>query len=146
MAYYMLHTCNMIAKLELGMIDVLSFLLSAVCHDIGHDGYTNSYHVNAITMRAINSNDVSVQETFHAAEFFRILNQPEYNFLEEMTKDQFKVFRKNVIGLILATDMARHVADLSAFNAICGEYEIKNGNNLSKLFNNEDEISVAKNK
>lgn len=77
----------MIAKLELGMIDVLSFLLSAVCHDIGHDGYTNSYHVNAITMRAINSNDVSVQETFHAAEFFRILNQPEYNFLEEMTKD-----------------------------------------------------------
>jgi hypothetical protein len=56
------------------------------------------------------------------------------------------VFRKNVIGLILATDMARHVADLSAFNAICGEYEIKNGNNLSKLFANEDEISVAKNK
>jgi hypothetical protein len=50
----------MIDKLELGMIDVLSFLLSAVCHDIGHDGYTNSYHVNAITMRAINSNDVSV--------------------------------------------------------------------------------------
>ena len=146
MAYYMLHTCNMIDKLELGMIDVLSFILSAVCHDIGHDGYTNSYHVNAITMRAINSNDVSVQETFHAAEFFRILNQPEYNFLEDMTKDQFKVFRKNVIGLILATDMARHVADLSAFNAICGEYEIKNGNNLEKLFDNEDEISIAKNK
>jgi hypothetical protein len=63
-----------------------------------------------------------------------------------MTKDQFKVFRKNVIGLILATDMARHVADLSAFNAICGEYEIKNGNNLEKLFDNEDEISIAKNK
>lgn len=56
------------------------------------------------------------------------------------------MFRKNVIGLILATDMARHVADLSAFNAICGEYEIKNGNNLEKLFDNEDEISIAKNK
>lgn len=42
--------------------------------------------------------------------------------------------------------MARHVADLSAFNAICGEYEIKNGNNLDKLFANEDEISVAKSK
>jgi hypothetical protein len=60
MAYYMLHTCSMIEKLELGMIDVLSFLLAAVCHDLGHDGYTNSYHVNAITIRAINSNDVSV--------------------------------------------------------------------------------------
>ena len=74
------------------MIDVLSFLLAAVCHDLGHDGYTNSYHVNAITIRAINSNDVSVQETFHAAEFFRILNQEEFNFLEEMSKDQFKIF------------------------------------------------------
>ena len=51
-----------------------------------------------------------------------------------------------MIGLILATDMARHVADLSAFNAICGEYGIKNGNGLDKLFDNEDEISIAKNK
>tara|TARA_B110000285_G_scaffold201246_1_gene235747 strand:+ start:288 stop:521 length:234 start_codon:yes stop_codon:yes gene_type:complete len=63
-----------------------------------------------------------------------------------MTKDQFKIFRKNVIGLILATDMARHVADLSAFNAICNEYDIKHGKNLDKLFDNEDEISIAKNK
>ena len=130
MGYYMLHTCKLIEKLELSKIDVLSFIMSAVCHDLGHDGYTNSYHVNSISIRAINSNDVSVQETFHAAEFFRILNQEEFNFLEEMNKDQFKIFRKNVIGLILATDMARHVADLAAFNAICGEYEIKNGNNL----------------
>ncbi len=42
--------------------------------------------------------------------------------------------------------MARHVADLAAFNAICSEYDIKNGNNLDKLFDNENEISVAKNK
>jgi len=83
----MLHTCKMAEKLELGMIDVLSFILGAVCHDLGHDGYTNSYHVNAITLRAINSNDVSVQETFHAAEFFRILNKEEYNFLQELTKE-----------------------------------------------------------
>ena len=63
-----------------------------------------------------------------------------------MSKDQFKVFRKNVIGLILATDMARHVADLSAFNAICSEYDIKNGINLDKLLDNEDDVSVTRNK
>lgn len=63
-----------------------------------------------------------------------------------MNKDQFKVFRKNVIGLILATDMARHVADLSAFNAICSEYDIKNGNNLSKLFDSENDVNIARNK
>jgi hypothetical protein len=63
-----------------------------------------------------------------------------------VSRDQYKIFRKNVIGLILATDMARHVADLAAFNAICSEYDIKQGNNLDKLFDNENEISIAKNK
>lgn len=74
MGYYMLQTCDLRKKLQLGKIDTLSFIMAAICHDLGHDGFTNSYHVNAITLRAINSNDVSVQETFHSAEFFRIMN------------------------------------------------------------------------
>jgi hypothetical protein len=43
--------------------------------------------VNAITERAIASNDVSVQESFHAAELFKILAQPEYNITHSMTKE-----------------------------------------------------------
>jgi hypothetical protein len=46
-------------------------MTAALCHDLGHDGFTNSYHVNAITKRAIDSNDQAVQESFHAAELFR---------------------------------------------------------------------------
>lgn len=57
------------------MLDCLSFLTAAVCHDLGHDGYTNGFHVNAVTPRAIDSNDVSVQEHYHAAELFRILTK-----------------------------------------------------------------------
>ena len=82
--------------------------MAAVCHDLGHDGYTNSYHVNAVTDRAIDSNDVSVQETFHAAEFFRIMSEEEHYFLEDISRDQYKLFRKMVINLILSTDMAKH--------------------------------------
>jgi hypothetical protein len=33
-----------------------------------------------------------------------------------LDRDEFKLFRKRVIGLILATDMAKHAADLSAIN------------------------------
>jgi hypothetical protein len=57
------------------MLDCLSFLTAAISHDLGHDGFTNSYHVNVVTQRAIDSNDVSVQEHFHAAELFRILSK-----------------------------------------------------------------------
>jgi hypothetical protein len=73
--------------LGLNKLDTLSFILAAVCHDIGHDGFTNSYHVNAYTNRAIDYNDVSVQESFHAAEFFRIMNQEEFYFLEDISRD-----------------------------------------------------------
>ena len=106
MAYYFLSSCDLLQKLRLNKLDTLSFLLAAVCHDLGHDGFTNGYHVDHVTERAIESNDVSVQETFHAAEFFRIMNEEELNFLEDISRDQYKVFRKRVIGLILATDMA----------------------------------------
>ena len=39
----------------------------------------------------------------------------QYNFLENLEYDQIKVFRKRVVGLILATDMAKHMEDLKAF-------------------------------
>jgi len=45
---------------ELNQIDILSFLLAGVCHDLGHDGFTNGYHVNAMSERAIRYSDVSV--------------------------------------------------------------------------------------
>ena len=99
--------------MNLNKLDTLSVIIAAVCHDLGHDGFNNSYHSNAITERAISSNDVSVQETYHASETFRILNDPIYNFADKFSKDEFKLFRKRVIGMILATDMAKHVSDLA---------------------------------
>lgn len=99
--------------MNLNKLDILSLITAAVCHDLGHDGFNNNYHTNAVTKRAIDSNDISVQETFHAAELFRILNKSDSNFLEMLSQQEFKIFRKRVIGLILATDMAKHVSDLS---------------------------------
>ena len=60
MANLFLTQGNLIKLLELEQIDIMAFLTAAICHDLGHDGYTNGYHVNAFTDRAIRSNDVSV--------------------------------------------------------------------------------------
>jgi hypothetical protein len=46
------------------------------------------------------------------------LHEDQFNFLEHLSKEEYKLFRKRVIGLILATDMAKHAADLSALNAL----------------------------
>lgn len=113
MAYRILTKGYLAEILNLTKLDLLSFVIAALCHDVGHDGFNNSFHSNAFTKRAIDSNDVSVQETYHAAETFRCLNHDCSNFLENMNKEEFRLFRKRVIGMILATDMAKHASDLA---------------------------------
>ena len=60
MTYYMLTRGKLQENFQLTKIETLTMLLAAACHDLGHDGFTNGYHVNAITPRAIDFNDVSV--------------------------------------------------------------------------------------
>jgi len=47
------------------------------------------------------------------------LLKDEYHFLENLDYDHIKLFRKRVVGLILATDMAKHMEDLKTFKAKC---------------------------
>ena len=60
MAHIFLVQGRLTTLIELEHIDVLAFLIAAVCHDFAHDGFTNGYHVNAISDRAVRYNDISV--------------------------------------------------------------------------------------
>eukprot|EP00347_Sterkiella_histriomuscorum_P011239 403373213 len=144
MANLFLTQGKLIQLAELEHIDIMAFIVAALCHDLGHDGFTNGYHVNALTDRAITYNDISVQENYHVAQTFAIIKRDETNFLEQMTTDEMKVFRKRVIGCILATDMAKHAADLSALKSLVEAKSIKNGENASQILNKENEASIFK--
>lgn len=61
--------------------------------------------------------------------------------MSEFSKDEFKTFRKRCVGMILATDMARHVTDLSNFKSLLEQRQIKNGANANTLI---DHSSAAK--
>lgn len=126
MSFHMMTELQMIEILHMDKLDCMSMIIAAGCHDLGHDGFNNNYHVNAITKRAIDCNDQSVQETFHAAELFRILNTPGYNFIEDLHREQFASFRKRVMGLIMATDMAKHAQELTSLNEILTMNENEN--------------------
>ena len=118
-------------------IDTLSLLVAALCHDVQHDGFNNRYHV--VTKSPINQmyGEQAVQENFHAAESFAILNQTDYNFLEDFSRDDFKTFRQRFTGIILATDMARHTSDLAKMKTIMEKKGIQNGENRALLIDNE---------
>ena len=59
-----------------------------------------------------------------------VLLKPENNFLENLGKEDIKIFRKRMVGFILATDMAKHMEDLTSFK---NKLENKG---ISKLENN----------
>jgi hypothetical protein len=122
---------------QLNELDILSAVIASVCHDYDHDGLNNAYHVNAISSRAVRYSDKAVQENYHVAESFAILNTPEYNFMKKYSRDDFKTFRKRMIGIILATDMARHVADLASFKNLLDAKQVKGGVNAEKLVDTE---------
>ena len=145
MVFFMLTSGGLEKQLNLNKLDCLSFLIAAVCHDLGHDGYTNGYHVNTFTDRAITSNDISVQETYHVSKMFEILKRDGCNFADKFTKDEFKIFRMRVIGLILATDMAKHMTDMSELNAMIDQHQIKKGENVNALINVDDDKKVFRN-
>jgi len=55
-----------------------------------------------------------------------------------------KVFRKRVIGCILATDMAKHASDLSGLKGLVEAKQIKSGVNANLIINKENEASFFK--
>lgn len=95
-------------KLDLDDWDIMSYVLAGACHDVGHPGFNNVYLIEKREPIALRYNDVSVLENFHVATTFEILNNEKYNIFSELSKTEFKRVRKQMIGAILATDMALH--------------------------------------
>nr|BAW35593.1 adenylyl cyclase with PDE domain [Chara braunii] len=123
------HACDVmhctyifLTQTELG--DLLSSLekyvaiISALCHDIDHPGYTNSFLILTNDRLAVRYNDRSVLESHHSATTFRvILDRKNATAIETFSKEEKALIRKLIVGTILATDMAQHEDVLGALQA-----------------------------
>ena len=49
MCYYMMTNTKLVENIKMNDLDKLAMIIASMSHDLGHDGFTNSYHVNAIT-------------------------------------------------------------------------------------------------
>lgn len=105
----------------LSEMEVLTLLFAACCHDVGHPGVTNQFRVAEQDDGAITYNDISVNENMHCALTYRTLQNKECNFLDGLSEAQAIAVRKLMIEIVLATDMARHFANLAKFKSIVEE-------------------------
>ena len=101
-------------------VELFASIVAALAHDVGHPGFNNRYLINtrssfARICKIHTDNDFSVLEMMHTALAFEILDN--VHLLEPLTWENWVLFRKVVVDLILATDMMRHFELLNTFKA-----------------------------
>lgn len=104
----------MCARAKLSQLDCLASLVAAACHDYKHDGFTNLWHKNKNTQRYLDHGADGTQEKFHFAESWKVLQREECKFINHLSYDDQNKFKQRMQGCILATDMGRHQADMTA--------------------------------
>ncbi|XP_006894111.1 PREDICTED: high affinity cGMP-specific 3',5'-cyclic phosphodiesterase 9A [Elephantulus edwardii] len=131
MMYSMVWLCGLQEKFS--QMDILILMTAAICHDLDHPGYNNTYQINARTELAVRYNDISPLENHHCAVAFQILAQPECNIFSNVQPDGFKQIRQGIITLILATDMARHAEIMDSFKEKMEKFDYTNEEHMTLL-------------
>ncbi|XP_012926806.1 high affinity cGMP-specific 3',5'-cyclic phosphodiesterase 9A isoform X2 [Heterocephalus glaber] len=131
MMYSMVWLCNLQEKFS--QMDILILMTAAVCHDLDHPGYNNTYQINARTELAVRYNDISPLENHHCAVAFQILARPECNIFANVPPEGFKQIRQGMITLILATDMARHAEIMDSFKEKMENFDYSNDEHMTLL-------------
>jgi hypothetical protein len=68
---------------------------------------------------------------------------PKFNFLENLDKDEIKMFRKRMVGMILSTDMAQHMQHLTQFKNRCESKGISADLSNGHLFIDKTDASTT---
>lgn len=131
MMYSMISFCSL--QGQFSQDDILVLMTAAICHDLDHPGYNNTYQINARTELAVRYNDISPLENHHCAVTFQILEQPECNIFSSFDPVSFKQIRQEIITLILATDMARHGEILDSFKQKVDSFDFTNEEHATSL-------------
>lgn len=101
--------------------DFLALLIASICHDIDHPGRTNAFLCNVNHELAVLYNDSAVLENHHAATTFKVTcqsDQTNVNIFQNIDPETFKMIRKSIISMILATDMTQHFEYYNKFRAV----------------------------
>jgi hypothetical protein len=102
--------------------EMFAIILAMLGHDVAHPGFNNRFLINSRNSLAITcifyvDNDASVLEHMHSATTFELMTKPGLNLLGSLSFDSYSQIRSLVIGLILATDMAKHFDLIGKFRA-----------------------------
>lgn len=85
-----------------------ALIIAAVCHDMGHWGFTNQFLIQTNHELAIRYNDQSPLQMMHAAQLFELSKQPRMAIFADFERAQYREVRSVCIEAILHTDSQHH--------------------------------------
>jgi hypothetical protein len=102
-------TCGLFEKCKINDVEFMSTIVAGACHDHEHPGFNNVFLIDTKDPIAIRYNgkdnylyltknlDVSVLENHHIASSFAIMQEPNHNILDTLSKDDYKRSRQVMI-------------------------------------------------
>ena len=119
-AFDVMHVCYLLitrckADDFLDSFNIMSILVGALAHDLGHDGFNNAFHCSTNSELAIVYNGISVLENYSAAYLFRILRKEKCNIFGRLSVIDMTKMRSRLIDLILDTDAKNHFMLMTRF-------------------------------
>ncbi len=127
---------NLTENCHLSNLDISAMFVAALLHDIGHPGLNNSYHINKVNKLSLRYNDKSVLENFHCSEGYKIMQIEDSNILQDLKKEELRIFRKRMIESILATDMSCHTKVFSTMKCLIDNNKDNNNDNWEENIKN----------
>ena len=116
-AVTILHTTHLMINL-LGLqehtcsgLEAAAVLLAALCHDLDHDGLSNSFHVRSKSALAARYSYRSVLEQHHSAMAKKLLK--DTGCLDSLNEKELEKVTGLMKRCILATDMSQHKQQLN---------------------------------
>ena len=105
------------AKGDMDNLDLISMIIGGCWHDFEHPGLNASFLMKTNDRLAVRYNDISVLENHHLAATYELLNKAENNIFEKFNSEDKSYIRKQMVEMILSTDMSKHFADLGKFKS-----------------------------
>jgi hypothetical protein len=128
---YCLLKCDATAEF-VSDVDLFAALLAAACHDYGHPGLNNPFHVKNRLKVALLYNDLAVLESWHASNAWAVLTAPETDLFAGMARAEVAQVRETFIAMILNTDMSGHFNELAKFKTktLSGGFDAESPENV----------------
>jgi class 3 adenylate cyclase len=142
-AFDVMHVCYMLitrckADEFLDSFNTLSLLIGALAHDLGHDGFNNSFHCSTNSELAVMYNGISVLENYSAAYLFRILRKENCNIFARLSETESNKLRSRLIDMILDTDAKNHFTLMTQFKLALETKQLSRGLLSSMLLHVSD--------